>query len=157
MARERPAPDMQLNRFTDYGLRVLIFLCSQPSKERVSLEFLARTFNMNRHHLHKVSQRLSQLGWINSARGKKGGISLAPAARELNLGKIIGELETDINPIDCEGVACPITGTCRLQGVLLEASEAFMSVLSTYRLEDLQMSDLAAIRLLDNGSARAEA
>lgn len=141
---------MQLNRFTDYGLRVLIYLSSQPPEERTSLEFLSQRFNINKHHLHKVSQRLSQLGWIDSARGKNGGISLKKEALSLNLAKVISELEPDMNPIDCEGVECPIAGTCKLQNVLDQASDAFLQVLAKFKLEDMQLSDLTMIRMASN-------
>ena len=147
---------MQLNRFTDYGLRVLIYLCSQPEEERTSLEFLSEHFTINKHHLHKISQRLSQLGWIVSARGKKGGVSLNKNARELSLATIVSELEPDMVPIDCKGIECPIEGTCRLQTVLIHASKAFMDVLGNYRLEDLKISDLAMIRLINSQAATKE-
>lgn len=139
---------MQLNRFTDYGLRVLIYLSSRPSEERTSLEFLSDHFSINKHHLHKISQRLSQLGWIISARGKKGGVSLNDNARTLSLATIVAELEPDMEPIDCKGIECPIEGSCRLQAVLNHASDAFMEVLGKYQLDDLKISDLAMIRLL---------
>ena len=140
---------MQLNRFTDYGLRVLIYLCSQPANARISLEFLSKHFHINKHHLQKISQRLSQLGWIASARGKNGGISLRDESRALSLAVIVAELEQELAPIDCDGVACPITGACKLQQVLDQAGQAFLSVLASYQLEDLQISDLALLRLID--------
>lgn len=140
---------MHLNRFTDYGMRVLIYLCSQPADARVSLDFLAENFDINKHHLQKISQRLSQLGWILSVRGKNGGIALNPSSRQLSLATIVSELEPDMTPIDCEGVGCPITGSCRLESVLDKARDAFLSVLATYRLEDLQIGDLALLRFLD--------
>ncbi|MEZ5528730.1 MAG: Rrf2 family transcriptional regulator [Porticoccaceae bacterium] len=137
---------MQLTRFTDYGLRVLIHLCNQQQGTRVGLDFLAEHFNMNRHHLHKVSQRLSQLGWITSARGKNGGIVLQPGARQITLAEIVSELEETLEPIDCEGIECPIASRCKLQGILGKASSAFLQVLAEYRLSDLQQSDLQVIK-----------
>lgn len=137
---------MQLTRFTDYGLRVLIYLCSQPPDQRIALDFLAEHFNINHHHLHKVSQRLSQLGWISSARGKKGGISLVEQSRHLDLATIVCELESDMKPIDCVGIKCPIANRCKLQGVLGRASNAFIDVLAKYRLDDLQQDDLSALK-----------
>ncbi len=140
---------MQLNRFTDYGLRVLIYLCSQPANTRVTLEFLSEHFHINKHHLQKISQRLSQLGWIASARGINGGISLREESRALSLAVIVAELEQDLTPIDCDGVACPITGACKLQQVLDQAAKAFLSVLASYQLKDLQVSDLVLLRLIE--------
>lgn len=140
---------MQLNRFTDYGLRVLIYLCRQPADSRISLDFLSEHFNINKHHLQKISQRLSQLGWITSARGKNGGIGIKDESKALSLAVIVTELEQDLTPIDCDGVACPISGVCKLQKVLDQASKAFLSVLASYTLEDLEISDLALLRLID--------
>ena len=136
---------MQLTRFTDYGLRVLIHLSSQPPGVRVGLDFLADHFNMNRHHLYKVSQRLSQLGWITSARGKNGGIVLEGATRQKNLLEIISELEETMEPIDCKGIQCPIASRCKLQEVLGLAAQAFRNVLAQYQLDDLQQKDLQLI------------
>ncbi|TNE79121.1 MAG: Rrf2 family transcriptional regulator [Gammaproteobacteria bacterium] len=141
---------MQLTRFTDYGLRVLIHLCNQPQGVRVGLDFLAGHFNMNRHHLYKVSQRLSQLNWVSSTRGKNGGIVLEPHTRQMNLSEIVTELEETLDPIDCEGIECPIANQCRLQGVLGLASRAFLDVLAQYRLDDLQQSDLQVIKKVFN-------
>lgn len=139
---------MQLTRFTDYGLRVLIYLCSQTKQEKVALDYLAERFNINHHHLQKVSQRLSQLGWIASARGKNGGITLIESTRDLDLATIVCELETDMNPINCSAVNCPIEGSCKLQGVLDRAGKAFLAVLASYRLNDLKQSDLDTITVL---------
>jgi Rrf2 family nitric oxide-sensitive transcriptional repressor len=139
---------MQLTRFTDYSLRVLIYLCSQPPEEKVALEYLAEHFNINRHHLQKVSQRLSQLGWIDSARGKNGGIRIDPKALTLSLATIVQALETEVKPIRCDLADCPIVGSCKLQGVLNRAGRAFMDVLASYQLQDLRQSDLRAIRSL---------
>ena len=137
---------MQLTRFTDYALRVLIHLCSQPPGERVGLDFLAEHFNMNRHHLYKVSQRLSQLGWITSVRGKRGGVVLREDTRRLKLSDIVFELEEAMALIDCEGIDCPIANHCKLQGVLDLAARAFQDVLAQYRLDDLRQSDLQVIK-----------
>ncbi|WP_461481522.1 RrF2 family transcriptional regulator [Porticoccus sp.] len=143
---------MQLTRFTDYGLRVLIHMCNQPPGTRVGLDFLAAHFNMNRHHLYKVSQRLSQLGWVASARGKNGGIVLASPTRHLTLADIVWELEETMAPIDCEGIECPIANHCKLQGVLGLAIQAFRNVLARYQLGDLQQSDLQVIKKVFNVS-----
>lgn len=138
---------MQLTRFTDNGLRVLIYLCSQKDNQRVSLDFLSRHFKINHNHLQKVSQRLSQLGWITTARGKNGGIALIESSRQLDLATIISALETEMSLVDCEGLECPIADGCKLQGVLDQATEAFLSVLGKYRLDDLQQDDLRTLKI----------
>ncbi|MCY0965608.1 Rrf2 family transcriptional regulator [Parathalassolituus penaei] len=139
---------MQLTRFTDYGLRILVYVSAMPTGEKVSLAHLSERLNMNHNHVNKVSQRLASLGWINSTRGKSGGICLADSARTLALGTIVENLEPQLLPIDCAGVECPLTNHCRLQGILSEAASAFMNVLMNYRLDDLTEHDLAFIRML---------
>jgi Rrf2 family transcriptional regulator, nitric oxide-sensitive transcriptional repressor len=138
---------MQLTRFTDYGLRIMLFLSHVPEEQKIALSVLSEQLNMNHNHVNKVSQRLAALGWINSTRGKNGGISLAPEARLLHIGKIVLALEPQLEPINCHGVECPLTENCRLQGVLAEAAQAFMDVLMKYRLEDVTEQDLALIKM----------
>jgi Rrf2 family nitric oxide-sensitive transcriptional repressor len=128
---------MQLTRFTDYSLRVLMHLSQQRDADNVSLEFLAEHFNMNRHHLNKVSQRLAALGWVHSARGKHGGLRLNPSALQLRLGEIVEKLEPDTRPMDCQGVECPLAGGCDLEAILLDAARAFINTLNQYTLNDL--------------------
>lgn len=140
--------DMQLTRFTDYGLRILVYVSALPEGEKVSLALLSEKLNMNHNHVNKVSQKLAALGWINSTRGKSGGICMAETARDLPLGTIVAKLEPQLEPIDCEGVECPLTRHCRLQGVLAQSIEAFMQVLMSYRLSDLTDQDMAVIRML---------
>lgn len=112
-------------------------LSQQPPNTRVSLEILAQRFNMNRNHLNKVSQRLAALGWVDSARGKQGGISLVASSLTLKLGDIVRALEPDTRPMDCEGVACPLAGRCQLECILLAASHDFLAHLNRYQLSDL--------------------
>lgn len=141
---------MQLTRFTDYGLRILMYLACAPEREKVALSLLSEKLNMNHNHVNKVSQRMAALGWINSTRGKSGGISIAPSSLELPIGTIVRELETQIEPIDCSGVECPLTGNCRLQGVLSEAARAFFEVLMKYRLGDVTQQDLGVLKILQS-------
>jgi Rrf2 family nitric oxide-sensitive transcriptional repressor len=128
---------MQLTRFTDYSLRVLMHLSQQRDVDNVSLEFLAEHFNMNRHHLNKVSQRLAALDWVHSTRGKHGGLRLNPRSLQLRLGDIVATLEPDTRPMDCLGVVCPLAGGCDLEAILLDASRAFIKTLNQYTLNDL--------------------
>lgn len=128
---------MQLTRFTDYSLRVLMHLSQQRDDDNISLEFLAEHFNMNRHHLNKVSQRLAALGWVYSTRGKNGGLRLNDSSLGLRLGEIIEILEPDTRPMDCQGVECPLAGGCDLEAILLDASRQFLKVLNQYTLNDL--------------------
>jgi Rrf2 family nitric oxide-sensitive transcriptional repressor len=141
---------MQLTRFTDYGLRILLHLSRNQDGHKDSLASLAELYNMNHHHVNKVSQKMAALGWISSTRGKAGGISLQSGTRELSIETIVTALETNLEPIDCYGVECPIAGQCRLQTVFDEASNAFMEVLKKYRLSDMSEKDLSVIKILSD-------
>ncbi|MER2493432.1 RrF2 family transcriptional regulator [Catenovulum sediminis] len=128
---------MQLTRFTDYSLRTLIFLAEKPPGFKVSLGQLAEFFNMNLNHLQKVSQKLVQLGYIESSRGKQGGISLAVDSTSVTLADIVRKMEPALEPVDCDGTLCPIRTSCNLRGVFAEAANSFMQVLESKTLADV--------------------
>ncbi|MGB1091984.1 MAG: RrF2 family transcriptional regulator [Oceanobacter sp.] len=139
---------MQLTRFTDYGLRILLHFGSTGLNDRRSLASLSDMYNMNHHHVNKVSQKMAALGWIQSSRGKSGGITVEQHVMELSLAEIVRELEANLMPIDCKGLECPLAGNCKLQGVLGEALQAFLAVLGKYHLKDVIDSDLQILKLL---------
>ncbi|WP_211210670.1 Rrf2 family transcriptional regulator [Hahella ganghwensis] len=91
---------MQLTRFTDYALRTLIYLASQPANKKVALSQLAETFEMNLHHLNKVSQKLPQLGYLVSTRGKQGGVALARSPEQITVGEVIRDMEPCLTAVD---------------------------------------------------------
>ncbi len=128
---------MHLTRFTDYGLRTLIYLAVKSPEERVTISEITKTYDLSRDHVVKVVHRLGQLGYIDTVRGKGGGFSLARMPGEINIGKVIEDLEPSLDLVDCENPQCRLTPSCRLKGVLQEASGAFMGVLSAYTLADL--------------------
>lgn len=138
---------MQLTRFTDYSLRVLIFLCHQPADKKISLDFLATQFNMNHHHLTKISQKLVSLGWVHSTRGKSGGLTIDTSTKAMDIGSIVKALESNVMPIDCAGLECPISNNCKLAGALYRAAQAFLEVLSSYRLEDIALDEFEILHL----------
>lgn len=84
---------MQLNRFTDYGLRVLMYLHGCDADELVTIESIARRFEIPQNHLNKVVQRMARLGWVQSRPGRHGGIRLADRDTSLRLGDVLRELE----------------------------------------------------------------
>ena len=128
---------MHLTRFTDYGLRTLIYLAVQSSDKRVTISEITETYDLSRDHVVKVVHRLGQLGYIDTVRGKGGGFSLARQPDDINIGGVIADLEPSLDLVDCENPVCRLTPSCRLKGVLHEASGAFMDVLSGYTLADL--------------------
>ena len=128
---------MQLTRFTDYSIRVLIFLAAKNG-ERATISEVAETLSISRNHVMKIVQTLNQNGYIATARGKKGGLTLACSASAISIGALVRGTE-DIPLVECfrQDNACVITPACRLKPILKEALDAFLAVLDSYTLADL--------------------
>lgn len=130
---------MQLTSFTDYGLRSLMYLAACPDRLS-SVKEVAEYYGISRNHLVKVVHRLAQLGYIETSKGKGGGIRLAQDAGKLQLGDLVNALEPNMNIVECFNNAtntCQITSTCQLKHCLYEASQAFTDVLNQYTLADV--------------------
>lgn len=127
---------MQLKKFTDYALRLLIQLAVNP-EQRVNIDTVAASFQISRNHLLKIVTELSSQGIIHTQRGKHGGLTLNRPARDINVGELIASLEGKAPLVECAKPACPIAPVCELKGVLNEAQEAFYTVLRKYSLQDL--------------------
>jgi len=96
-------------------------------------------YQISNNHLMKVVYDLNVMGYLETVRGKNGGIRLGRAPQEINLGMLIRETETDAALVECQtaGDQCRISARCRLRGILGEALEAFLAVLDRYTLADL--------------------
>jgi len=130
---------MRLTSFTDYSLRVLIFLAAEPGR-RGTIAEIARTFDISENHLMKVVHLLGREGLLANVRGKGGGLQLAQPPRSINLGKVVRITEGKPLPAECfdpDRNACVITPVCKLRGVLSDAVRAFYAELDRYTLEDL--------------------
>ncbi|MFP4138591.1 MAG: Rrf2 family transcriptional regulator [Halomonas sp.] len=129
---------MHLTRFTDYSLRVLLFLAVK-GEQRSTITEIAERFDISRNHLMKVVQDLSHHGYITSIRGKNGGLLLRRDPQSIVLGELVRRTERDLDLVECfsNDNECVITPACRLKHVLKEALEAFLDVLDGYTLEDL--------------------
>lgn len=131
---------MRLTQYTDYGLRILLYLGLKG--DLATAREIAENFKMSRNHVAKIIHQLGQLGWIQTSKGKGGGIRLAEKALALNLGQITKELEPDFHLVECFDVKhsqCPIGGICRLERLLYSAREAFFR-----ELEGVTIKELAA-------------
>lgn len=137
---------MQLNRQTDYAFRTLIYLAAQPADTRVQVRQVNDVFKISANHLSKVVNKLANLGYIESYRGRGGGIHLAQAPKDINVGEVVRAMEPTLNPIDCEGLECALLPSCRLKSVLSDASDAFVAVLDSYTLADLVEGELKVLR-----------
>lgn len=126
---------MHLSTFTDYSLRTL-FLVSANSDRLVTLSEISGYYQISIDHLRKVVHSLSKSGYLETHRGKYGGIRLAKAPADINLGSLIRQTEGAGKLIDCHGT-CALPPLCRLKDVLDEALDAFFAVMDSYTLENL--------------------
>ena len=138
---------MRLTRYTDYSLRVLMYLALKP-EGLVSIGEIAERHGISENHLMKVVNHLGHLGYIAARRGRSGGLRLACSADDIAVGEVVRRMESELALADClvEGAACPLEGTCRLQGLLGEAMAAFMSVLDGCTVADLVRANPDAMR-----------
>ncbi|WP_293881988.1 Rrf2 family transcriptional regulator [Sphingomonas sp.] len=125
---------MRLTRYTDYALRVLIYLGTRPDT-LCSIAEISRAYDISQNHLMKVVNDLVNAGYLASARGRFGGIRLAKPAAEINVGAVVRHTEDGFDLVDCG--ECIIAPACGLTGALRQALAAFMRVLDGYTLADL--------------------
>lgn len=133
---------MQLTRFTDYALRVLMYLGKQETDTLLQVSFLADVLNIPRSHLVKVVHQLGKIGWIKTFRGKGGGLCLGVARENIILGDVIRQFEATLKPINCNEPVCPIAGNCRLYPALWKAQQAFLAECDKVTLAQLIQSPL---------------
>jgi len=129
---------MHLTRYTDYALRVLLYLAVK-GEERSTINEIAESYDISRNHLMKVVQDLSHRGYVTTIRGKNGGLLINRAPEDISLGRLIRDTESELGLVECfrENNQCPITAACRARSILNEALAAFMAVLDRYTLADL--------------------
>jgi len=144
---------MKLTTFTDYSLRVLIYLAADPER-RVTIAEIAKSFEISEAHLMKVVHTLGRLGWVATIRGKGGGLALAVPAGEIAIGAVVRATEGVAVPAECFGNdKCAIVRVCRLRSVLRDAVDAFYDVLDRCTLADIVMDGAALAPILFKGRA----
>lgn len=129
---------MRLTQYTDFSLRVLIYLGLHDDR-RCTIREISEAYGISRNHLMKVVQQLAAEGFIDSVRGVGGGLTLSADASALNVGRIVRAMEPDLGLVECmrPGNECVITPACELAGMLVEARKAFLDVLDSYSLSDI--------------------
>jgi len=130
---------MRLTVYTDYTLRVLMYLGLKGS-ERATIQEISDCYGISRNHLMKIVQDLSREGVLQTARGKSGGLSLAQPPEAICIGDIVRKTEPDFRIVECFGpgpIGCRLNGRCVLTTAIDEALEAFLEVLDRYTLADL--------------------
>jgi Rrf2 family nitric oxide-sensitive transcriptional repressor len=129
---------MRLTLYTDFALRVLIQVGLNDGK-LTTINDVARSFGISKPHLMKVVNDLGQKGYLDTVRGRNGGIRLIGEPRHINIGQVVRDTEDQLDVVGCLGRRgyCPIQRICVLRGALRDATEAFLGVLDTYTLADL--------------------
>lgn len=142
---------MRLTRHTDNALRALIYLALHRGEEPSRIADIARRMGMSEDHLAKVIARLAPLGYVETIRGRVGGVRLARAPEAIVVGAVVRATEDNLALVECfdpETNRCPIAPACALAPALDEALAAFMAVLDRYTLADLTTKPRAIERLL---------
>jgi Rrf2 family nitric oxide-sensitive transcriptional repressor len=129
---------MRLTLWTDYALRTLIYVGAKDGQLSTIAE-IAESFDISKTHLMKVVNKLAQQGYLETARGKGGGIRLGRPAARITVGEVVRETEDDLAVLGClTGPGfCRIEGCCVLRGALRKATHAFLETLDGYTLADL--------------------
>ena len=131
---------MRLTSHTDYALRMLIYMAARPD-ELCTVNDVAEAYGLSRNHLVKVAQTLRDIGFVETTRGRAGGIRLAKTPEAIGIGALVRATEAEFALAECmqaEGSdCCAISPACRLKGMLHEALGAFLAVLDKYTLADI--------------------
>lgn len=130
---------MRLTGFTDYCLRVLIYVAAHPER-RATIGEIACSYGISEHHLTKVVHFLGKAGYLQNLRGHGGGLQLARGAGDIRLGDVVQAAEGEPLPAACFDASaprCTIAPACSLKGVLKQATDAFFAVLAQHTVADL--------------------
>ena len=130
---------MRLTRFSDYALRVLLYLGLEPER-RVTIHEVAEAFRISENHVSKVVHFLGAAGWLENVRGRGGGVRLAVPPSLIRLGEVVRLAEGSDVPAECfeaRDRGCAIERGCGLKGVFVEAVGSFYATLDRYTLADL--------------------
>ncbi len=125
---------MRLTRYTDYAMRTLMFIAARPER-LCSISEVADAYGISKNNLMKVVNDLASAGYLETVRGRNGGVRLARPPSEINVGQVIRHMEEGFDLADCAN--CVIAPACGLTGALARAVDAFLAVLDGYTLEDL--------------------
>jgi Rrf2 family nitric oxide-sensitive transcriptional repressor len=144
---------MRLTDYTDYALRVLLYLAVRPSGLS-TIQEISDAYGVSKNHLMKIVQQLGELGWVETVRGRNGGLRLSERSRELTVGDIVRKTENDFAIVGCfseqtEGQpGCVIQPHCRLRGVFAAARDAFLAELDKHTVGELAHPANELARLL---------
>src|SRR6185369_11206592 len=132
---------MRFTRYTDYSLRVLIHLALYP-EQLCSIGEIARIYDISHNHLVKAVHALARNGFVETVRGRSGGIRLARPAHKISVGEVVRHTEEGFQLADC--ASCTLSPACGLTGVLAQGVTAMLKVYDTHTIADL-VKDKAAL------------
>ncbi len=129
---------MRLTAMTDYSLRLLMYV-GQNEGRLCTIAEIAQVYGVSEAHLMKITHQLALAGFLETVRGRGGGMRLARAPQEIVLGDVVRAMEPDFAMVECfaTGNVCTLTGRCRLTGVLHDSLTAFMQNLDRHTLADI--------------------
>lgn len=142
---------MRMTMYTDFSLRILIYLAIRPTGQKATVPEIAESYGISKNHLMKVAQHLAKLGYIESTRGRGGGLRLLHEPSQINVGKVVRQMEDDFHIVECfdrERNTCPITPVCSLKHALGRALQAYLAVLDEYTLQDLAHNPLELVQFM---------
>lgn len=142
---------MQFTHFTDYSLRTLIYLGAQQSR-LATISEVAENYGISQSHLTKVVHQLANRGYIQTTRGKGGGMRLARLPQLINIGDVVRDMEENIDLVECfntKNQSCPLLPACTLKSVLAEARKNFFDTLDRYTLADLLTNQSSLRKMLE--------
>lgn len=141
---------MRLTMYTDYALRVLMYLGSKKPGELSTIQGISDAYGISKNHLMKVTHELGRMGYVETVRGRGGGVRLAVSPEEINIGTVVRQTEDDFNLVECFNPTanqCVLSPICGLRGALHQALLAYLAVLDRHTLADflINKEDLAAL------------
>jgi len=141
---------VRLTVYTDYAVRVLIYLGVRGPDHLATIQEIADMYQISKNHLMKVTYDLGKYGYIETIRGRGGGIKLAMKPEDIIIGQVVRKTEEDFYLVECfnqENNLCVISPECRLKNILFEALQAYLKVLDNYTLADVLVSKDALFQL----------
>ncbi|SDE92068.1 transcriptional regulator, BadM/Rrf2 family [Bhargavaea beijingensis] len=141
---------MRMTMYTDYALRVLMYLGAKKDGELSTIQGISDAYGISKNHLMKITHKLGQLGYVETVRGRGGGVRLAVPPAEIKIGTVVRQTEDDFNIVECFSSTanqCVLSPVCGLRGALNQALMAYLAVLDQYTLADflINKQDLAAL------------
>jgi Rrf2 family nitric oxide-sensitive transcriptional repressor len=143
---------MRLTDYTDYSLRVMLYLAVRGDG-LATIQEISDAYGISKNHLMKVVQQLGELGWVDTIRGRNGGLRLFPESLQLTVGQVVRATENDFALVGCfsaeaESRRCVIESQCRLKGVFAAARDAFFAELDRHTVGELATPASSLVSLL---------